>query len=250
MYIYFWKCSSFVIILWIVNIIYKAWLNLDFTSAVFHLSIMTLPVIIATTCLNIIKFYPFQCKSEIVLFSVNCCSFLNCVIYGQGILMKKLIECGEIANCRCRRNWRNKKKSLSDDVWFFPRAFFNSCGWWKPGKDKNISDQPTWPTLFAVKQLDPTGLEAKNRKEHLSCTWNYLLVNRWSIWFVKQLHPLLGETTRPTKNRKEHFSCHGRRLWNYLLVNRWSTWFSFWCSNCSPLYSLGCQMNHPRWSKT
>ena len=43
-----------------------------------------------------------------------------------------------------RRKDCQKKKILSADVWFFPRAFFNSCGWWKPGKDKNISDQPTW----------------------------------------------------------------------------------------------------------
>ena len=40
---------------------------------------------------------------------------------------------------RCPRIWT----TLSADVWFFPRAFFNSCGWWKPGKDKNISDKPT-----------------------------------------------------------------------------------------------------------
>ena len=52
--------------------------------------------------------------------------------------------------------WTRKDEKqiwLLVDVWFFPRAFFNSCGWWKPGKDKNISNQPTkQPTNQPINQ--------------------------------------------------------------------------------------------------
>ena len=72
---------------------------------------------------------------------------------GREQIKMKLIEWGELClilmkvekkNCQLMFGRKKKKKRLSAAVWFFPRAFFNSCGWWKPGKDKNISDQPTW----------------------------------------------------------------------------------------------------------
>ena len=73
-----------------------------------------------------------------------------------GTSEKKSIECwrwvpSSLKQLKTQR--KLKEKNLSADVWFFPRAFFNSCGWWKPGKDKNISDQPSYQPTYLPEEL-------------------------------------------------------------------------------------------------
>ena len=112
--------------------------------------------------------------------SYYCYSLIHIRCPGSRNIRKKLVECwrwvpSSLKQLKTQR--KLKEKNLSADVWFFPRAFFNSCGWWKPGKDKNISDQPSYqPTYlrsYIKKPLDApvSSQELGRRSQH----WNYCM---------------------------------------------------------------------------
>ena len=72
--------------------------------------------------------------------------------------------------------WTRKDEKqiwLLVDVWFFPRAFFNSCGWWKPGKDKNISNQPTNQPIYREAKVIDLFWKPR-RKSVFICMYMYL----------------------------------------------------------------------------
>ena len=68
-------------------------------------------------------------------------------------------------------NNKDDEDFLSVNVWSLPRAFFNSFGWWKPGKDKNISDQSTANCTTAATNNNNSN-NNKNNKQQQQQLWS------------------------------------------------------------------------------